>query len=148
MGVAGSPVIGRRREAFSTLLRRPGLRASSDGVLATKSERKMLASTCLYSPYAWFLLRLRGAVLARYMRWLSACPSVCLSVCLSQANVLSKRLSISSSKQRRTSDCSFLTSKILTKFHSSGVIPKGAKYTWVGKLCDFRQIAISQKLFL
>jgi len=30
--------------AFSTLLRRPGLRASSDGVLATKSERKMLAS--------------------------------------------------------------------------------------------------------
>jgi len=34
---------------FSTLLRWPGLRASSDGVLATKSERKMLASTCLYS---------------------------------------------------------------------------------------------------
>jgi len=29
------------------------LRASSDGVLATKSERKMLASTCLYSLYAW-----------------------------------------------------------------------------------------------
>jgi len=52
--VAGSPVIGRRRGAFSTLLRRPGLRASSDGVLATKSERKMLASTCLYSLYAWF----------------------------------------------------------------------------------------------
>jgi len=41
--------------AFSTLLRRPGLRASSDGVLATKSERKMLASTCLYSLYAWLL---------------------------------------------------------------------------------------------
>ena len=40
-------------EAFSTLLRRPGLRASSDGVLATKSERKMLASTCLYSLYVW-----------------------------------------------------------------------------------------------
>jgi len=38
---------------FSTLLRRPGLRASSDGVLATKSEHKMLASTCLYSLYAW-----------------------------------------------------------------------------------------------
>ena len=53
VGVAGSPVIGRRRGAFSTLLRRPGLRASSDGVLATKSERKMLASTCLYSLYAW-----------------------------------------------------------------------------------------------
>jgi len=42
--VAGSPVIGRRRGAFSRLLRRPGLQASSDGVLATKSERKMLAS--------------------------------------------------------------------------------------------------------
>jgi len=40
----------------STLLRRPGLRASSDGVLATKSERKMLASTCLYSLYAWLWL--------------------------------------------------------------------------------------------
>jgi len=57
MGVAGSPVIGRPRAgAFSTLLRRPGLRASSDGVLATKTERKMLASTCLYSLYAWFHL--------------------------------------------------------------------------------------------
>ena len=55
VGVAGSPVIGRRWGAFSTLLRRPGLQASSDGVLATKSERKMLASTCLYSLYAWFL---------------------------------------------------------------------------------------------
>jgi len=47
--VAGSPVIGRRRGAFSTLL------ASSDGVLSTKSERIMLASTCLYSLYAWFI---------------------------------------------------------------------------------------------
>ena len=54
VGVAGSPVIGRRRGAFSTLLRWPGLQASSDGVLATKSERKMLASICLYSIYAWF----------------------------------------------------------------------------------------------
>jgi len=44
VSVAGSPVIYRRRAAFSALLRRPGLRASSDGVLATKSERKMLAS--------------------------------------------------------------------------------------------------------
>jgi len=35
---------------------RPGLRASSDGVLATKSECKMLASTCLYSLYAWFVI--------------------------------------------------------------------------------------------
>jgi len=55
VGVAGSPVIGGRRGVFSTLLWRPGLRASTDGVLATKSERKMLASTCLYSLYAWFL---------------------------------------------------------------------------------------------
>jgi len=55
VGVAGSPVIGRRRGgAFSTLLRRSGLRASSDGVLATKSERKMLASTSLYSLHAWY----------------------------------------------------------------------------------------------
>jgi len=42
------------REVFSTLLRQPGLRASTGGVLATKSEGKMLASTCLYSLYAWF----------------------------------------------------------------------------------------------
>jgi len=56
MGVAGSPVIGRRRGAFSTLLRRLGLWASSDSVLATKSKRKMLASTCLYSLYAWLNL--------------------------------------------------------------------------------------------
>ena len=41
VGAAGSPVIGRRRGAFSTLLWRPGLRASSDGALATKSERKI-----------------------------------------------------------------------------------------------------------
>jgi len=33
--VAGLAVIGRRRGAFSTLLWRPGLQASSDGVLAT-----------------------------------------------------------------------------------------------------------------
>jgi len=54
--VAGSTVIERRWGAFSTLLRRPGLQAYSDGILATKSERKMLASTCLYSLYAWLLL--------------------------------------------------------------------------------------------
>jgi len=30
------------------------MRASTGGVLATKSERKILASTCLYSLYAWF----------------------------------------------------------------------------------------------
>jgi len=56
VGVAGSPVFVHRPGAFSTLLRLPGLRASSDGVLATISERKMLASTCLYSLYAWLLL--------------------------------------------------------------------------------------------
>jgi len=56
VGVAGSPVIGRRRGAFSTLLRQSGLWASTGGVLATKSKRKMLASTCLYSLYAWLLL--------------------------------------------------------------------------------------------
>jgi len=53
---------GRRRPAgdrpptgaFSTLLRQSGMRASTGDVLATNSERKMLASTCLYSLYAWF----------------------------------------------------------------------------------------------
>jgi len=34
-GMAGRPVTGRRRRAFSTLLRRPELRASNGGVLAT-----------------------------------------------------------------------------------------------------------------
>ena len=51
-GAAVPPPTG----AFSTLLRQSGLRASTGGVLATKSERKMLASTCLYSLYAWFQL--------------------------------------------------------------------------------------------
>jgi len=40
----------------STLLRQSGLWASTGGILATKSERKMLASTCLYSLYAWFAI--------------------------------------------------------------------------------------------
>jgi len=35
VGVAGWLVTGRRRGAFSRLLQRPGLRASTDGVLAT-----------------------------------------------------------------------------------------------------------------
>jgi len=56
VGVAGSVVIGRRRGAFSTLLRQSGLRASTGGVLARKSERKMLASTCLYSLCAGFVM--------------------------------------------------------------------------------------------
>ena len=41
--------------AFSTLLRQSGMWASTGGVLETKSERKMLASTRLYSLYAWFV---------------------------------------------------------------------------------------------
>jgi len=54
-GWAGSArVAGGRRGAFSTLLRQSGMRVSTGGVLATKSKRKMLASTCLYSLYAWF----------------------------------------------------------------------------------------------
>ena len=57
VGVAGSPVIGRRLGAFSTLLRQSGLQAPTGGVLATKSERKVLASTCLYSLYAWLGLQ-------------------------------------------------------------------------------------------
>jgi len=43
----------RMTGSFSTLLRQSGLWASTGAVLATKSERKMLASTCLYSLYAW-----------------------------------------------------------------------------------------------
>jgi len=46
------------RGALSTLLRKSALRASTGGVLATKSERKMLASTCLYSLYACLYLKL------------------------------------------------------------------------------------------
>jgi len=42
--------------AFSTLLWQSGLRASTGDILATKSERKMLASTYLYSLYAWSLV--------------------------------------------------------------------------------------------
>jgi len=55
-GAAGLLATSRRREAFSTLLRQSGLRPSTGSVLATKSERKMLASTCLYSLYAWLLV--------------------------------------------------------------------------------------------
>jgi len=57
-GWAGSARASDRRAtgAFSTLLRQSGLQVSTGGVLATKSERKMLASTCLYSLYAWLML--------------------------------------------------------------------------------------------
>jgi len=46
------PVTGHRRGAFSTLLRRPGLRASTDGVLATTrrqnvSEYMLVLALCL-----------------------------------------------------------------------------------------------------
>ena len=44
VAVAGLPVTSRRRGAFSILLRWPGLRASTGGVLATKSERKINVS--------------------------------------------------------------------------------------------------------
>jgi len=55
-------------------MRQPGLRASSDGVLATKSERKMLASTCLYSLYAWLYVVIAAC------QWLNK-DAVCF-VCL------------------------------------------------------------------
>jgi len=71
-GTAGPPPTG----AFSTLLRQSGLRASTGGVLATQSERKMLASTCLYSLYAWFLLSIYANASTYPSR-----ASVCLSVC-------------------------------------------------------------------
>jgi len=57
-GAAGPPPTG----AFSTLLRQSGLRTFTGGVLATKSERKMLASTCLYSLYAWLMYCVIGIV--------------------------------------------------------------------------------------
>jgi len=53
VGVAGSPVIGRRQGAFSTLLRRPGLRAFTGGILATKkrtqnvNEYMLVLALCL-----------------------------------------------------------------------------------------------------
>ena len=41
VGVAGTPVIGRRQGgSFSTLLRQSGVRASTGGVLATKANAK------------------------------------------------------------------------------------------------------------
>jgi len=73
VGVAGSPMIGRRPGAFSTLLRRPGLRASTGGGLATKSELKMLASTCLYSLYAWLLTAVIQSNLARVIQPVPLC---------------------------------------------------------------------------
>jgi len=48
VGVAGSPVIGRRPGGVLKITAADGLRASSDGVLATKS-----VCTRLYSLIAW-----------------------------------------------------------------------------------------------
>jgi len=45
------------------VLMQSGMRASTGGVLATKSERRMLASTCLYSLYAWFARWLAGKII-------------------------------------------------------------------------------------
>ena len=74
---AGAPA--RRRPAadgaFSTSMRQSGLRASNGGVLATKNERKMLASTCLYLLYAWFnfeaasLFYVRRAIVTDRVAW-------------------------------------------------------------------------------
>jgi len=88
--VAGSPVIGRRRGAFSTLLRRPGLRASSDGVLATKSEGKMLASTCLYSLYAWlnFLFCLPFRAISQELFVVTHVSTICHRQALSGRTIL------------------------------------------------------------
>jgi len=72
---------------------------------------------------------------ARYVR--------CLSVSPSQAGVLSKRLDIISSKQRRICqprDCGFLMPKILVKFpstHQTGGLHIHEQYE---KNCDFLQI--------
>jgi len=68
-GATGPPATGRRRGAFSTLLQQSGLRASTGGVLATKSERKMLASTCLYSLYAWLKLVVGWSLTALLAQW-------------------------------------------------------------------------------
>ena len=82
--MAGSPAIGRRRGPFSTLLRRPGLRASSDGFLATKSDRKMLASRCLPTLclVAFCVRHSRGEM---YIGHGCQCVCMCVSVCLSFA---------------------------------------------------------------
>jgi len=61
--------------AFSTLLRRPGLRASCDGVLATKSERKMLASihACTRSMPGLLLRSICGTENSSQQTYFSVC---------------------------------------------------------------------------
>ena len=53
-GAAGPSATGRRRGRSQHYCGSLECELSTGGVLATKSERKMLASTCLYSLYAWF----------------------------------------------------------------------------------------------
>ena len=73
--------------AFSTLLRRPGLRASCDGVLATKNERKMLASTCyVMLVLALCLVNIAGAANVGAQLSTCACVCVCVSVCMQSAS--------------------------------------------------------------
>ena len=55
-GAAGPPATGRRRGRSQHYRGSLECGLSTGGVLASKSERKMLASTCLYSLYAWFIL--------------------------------------------------------------------------------------------
>ena len=55
--MAGWPVTGPLRRAFSTLLRRPGLRASNGGVLATTRTQNVSEYMLVYSLYAWFPAR-------------------------------------------------------------------------------------------
>ena len=55
-GATGPSATGRRRGRSQHYRGSLECGLSTGGVLATKSERKMLASTCLYSLYAWFIL--------------------------------------------------------------------------------------------
>ena len=93
VGVAGW------RGAFSTLLRRPGLRASSYGVLATKSERKMLVSvhpffaqlTLLPNPQVLcFTVLFNRQVTPEVVLPMLASMSLCNMCSLDSANAASK----------------------------------------------------------
>ena len=53
-GAAGPPATGRQRGGVLSITAAVWNAGSTGGVLVTKNERKMLASTCLYSLYAWF----------------------------------------------------------------------------------------------
>jgi len=81
------------RGAFSTLLRQSGLRSSTGGVLATKSEHKMLASTCLYSLYTW--LRTVTSVCARVATAVEGC-----AVAVSDCGCCCSRVDVQSSELR------------------------------------------------